>query len=298
MKTRKSQKSLKVEQAPVVDEVNTLEPPFDADNDESQLTYNEHELAKQTEPFLGRWYRLVSTTNWEKGRIIQQWRDLIINSGATAAAYSDEAWSRMAGGVTSSHAGRLRRVFRKFGESYESYPGLFWSHFLAALDWDDAEMWLEGAVRSGWTVDRMRQTRWEAGGAVAEDQPRPQEVLATEPEEDVPQMSEPAQGGGRKRMDGDPDRIATGPRAEDPDFGDADTDRSLNEGKKTEKREPKVDLARPFAGLPDLPADLGDALEMFKLAIVRHKAGGWTDVGLNVVLQALDGLRVLAQQPA
>ena len=27
--------------------------------------------------FVGQWNRLVSTTNWEKGRIICQWRDAL-----------------------------------------------------------------------------------------------------------------------------------------------------------------------------------------------------------------------------
>ena len=31
-----------------------------------------------SEVFLGRWNRLISTTNWEKGRIILEWRQALI----------------------------------------------------------------------------------------------------------------------------------------------------------------------------------------------------------------------------
>ena len=32
-------------------------------------------LELASDSFVGRWNTLVSTTNWEKGRIIQQWRE-------------------------------------------------------------------------------------------------------------------------------------------------------------------------------------------------------------------------------
>ncbi len=275
--------------------------PFDADEvaaDVEAVTVDEQKLLEESQPFFGRWYRLVSSTNWEKGRIIQQWRDTLIAAGAPSSLYSDEAWSKQVGGVTAPHAGRLRRVFSRFGGTYESYPGLYWSHFLAALEWDDAEMWLEGAMRTGWTVDRMRQTRWESSGAPAAEKPNLGELQNTEFEED---LVEPAQGGGSSKRErseeDDPDRISSGPLAEDPDFGDGLPTPNGSTDQPKDERE-KVELARPFEGLPELPADLGEALEMFKLAILRHKAANWVDVALPDVLLALDGLRLLAQQPA
>jgi hypothetical protein len=47
-----------------------------------------------SEPFVGRWNLLISQTNWEKGRIIFEWRAALIESGAGATSYSDEAWAR------------------------------------------------------------------------------------------------------------------------------------------------------------------------------------------------------------
>ena len=122
------------------------------------------------EQFVGQWNRLVSTTNWEKGRIICHWRDALMTSGTAVTEYSDESWAQLVGGVTSQHVGRLRRVYQRFGEAREEYDGLFWSHFQAALDWDDAEMWLEGAIHNEWSISQMRGKRWEALGTPQDEQ--------------------------------------------------------------------------------------------------------------------------------
>src|SRR4051812_31545091 len=107
-------------------------------------------IDQTSEQYLGQWKRLVSTTNWEKGQIIHEWREALRGSDAPAGEYSDESWSRRVGNVTPQHVGRLRRAYERFGAARGEYAGLFWSHFQAALDWEDAEMWLEGAVQSGW----------------------------------------------------------------------------------------------------------------------------------------------------
>ncbi len=136
-------------------------------------------IDQTSEQFLGQWKRLVSTTNWEKGQIIHAWRETLRASGAPPAEYSDEAWARRVGHVTPQHVGRLRRAFERFDAVREDYPGLYWSHFQAALDWDDAEMWLEGAVQSDWSIADMRHKRWETlGGGQATDEAAEDEAAA------------------------------------------------------------------------------------------------------------------------
>jgi hypothetical protein len=103
-----------------------------------------------SKPFIGRWNKLSSETNWEKGRILLEWRNALIAAKAPSSQYSDEAWANRVGLVTCQHVGRLRRVFERFGETHGEYPNLYWSHFWAALDWDDSELWLEGASQSRW----------------------------------------------------------------------------------------------------------------------------------------------------
>ena len=85
-----------------------------------------------SEQYLGQWKRLVSTTNWEKGRIIHQWRLALAAADAPTADYCDDAWSHRVGNVTPQHVGRLRRVFERFAAQRDDYPGLYWSHFQAA----------------------------------------------------------------------------------------------------------------------------------------------------------------------
>ena len=138
----------------------------EAADDEGEMPAAENPaIETASNEYLGRWNRLVSTTNWEKGRIVAEWREALIEAGAPVAAYTDEAWSRRVGSVTPQHTGRLRRVYQRFAAMREEYHGLYWSHFQAALDWDDAEMWLEGAVQNRWSISQMQGERSRTLGA-------------------------------------------------------------------------------------------------------------------------------------
>ncbi|MCA9134756.1 MAG: hypothetical protein KDA45_16425, partial [Planctomycetales bacterium] len=250
--------------------------------------------------FVGRWSTLISTSNWEKGRIIAQWRQALQESEAPVGAYSDEAWSRRVGGVSPQHVGRLRRVYERFGDSFATYKNLYWSHFLAVLDWDDAEMWLEGAVQSQWSVSQMRRTRWEAMGKSPDTEPQEADVVAVEPDEDYAPLAEfendnAGQDGSRA--------VAEGPRPDGPDFGDESDSAGVDSAALSEQGEEmetqweaaaEISAESPFAKLPSLPVDLAEALEQFKLAIIRHRADEWADVSQEDVQQALDALKAFA----
>lgn len=252
-------------------------------------------------PFVGQWSRLVSTTNWEKGKIILAWRRSLQEQGLPPTDYSDEAWARLVGGVSSQHVGRLRRVYQRFGEVYRQYPDLYWSHFCAALDWDDAEMWLEGAQQSGWSVAQMQRQRWQTLGA---QEPVPGEVVASEWDEDAPLPGTSAPSAPAARMEAVEaptprsglSEGGAGPRIEGPDFGDEPVG-SLPP--QTVEPRTMVDFAPaaaappPFEDLPPLPEDLSEAIDALKLAIVRHRASGWREVAPEDVLRALEGLRAL-----
>jgi len=247
--------------------------------------------------FVGRWHRLISTTNWEKGRIISEWRDRLMEAGAPVAAYCDEAWSRRVGSVTPQHVGRLRRVYQRFGMVHDEYPGLYWSHFQAALDWHDAEMWLEGAVESGWSVARMRAERWQAVGAPADQAPREEEVVAAEMDEDCEAANDSVPGTIHESV-----REVRGLGEETGQEGEAALDGPgggvpWEQAGDAAESSGSVATVRPFENLPSLPPDLADALEAFKLAILHHKLSGWKGVSLGDVLAALDALRQLAVAP-
>jgi hypothetical protein len=255
-------------------------------------------LEQASAEYVGRWNRLVSTTNWEKGRIIHQWRSALADDGAPASACSDDAWSRTVGGVSAQHVGRLRRVFERFGQTHDQFTGLYWSHFFAALDWDDAEMWLEGAIQNEWSVPQMRRQRWETLDGLPDQEPSAADTVSCELDEDVVLSAEPA-----------------GPAPHSPPARDT-TERPLSGGVRSEEDAALLDApeaeawdspyleptpsepVRPFAGLAELPADLSEAFEAYKLAILRHKAEGWQAISRDELLASLDALKELALAPS
>jgi hypothetical protein len=256
----------------------------------------ESALVDQTsEQFLGQWKRLVSTTNWEKGHIICNWRVALQASGAPASEYSDEAWSRRVGNVTPQHVGRLRRASERFAAVREDYLGLYWSHFQAALDWDDAEMWLEGAVQNDWSVADMRQQRAQViGGAEVDSSELLADVAA--PWDDDAEPVEPHGESQGSRGAG-----SAGAHGECVDSdGGASEDSVYDDGEEASgDYEPATSAARsepvrPFANLPPLPADVNDAFEAYKLCILRHKLAGWQEISRDDMLSSLDALRQLA----
>lgn len=258
--------------------------------------------------YIGRWNRLVSTTNWEKGRIIQEWRAALQSAGAPATESSDEAWSRLVGGVTGQHVGRLRRVYERFGAVHEEYEGLYWSHFQAALDWDDAEMWLEGSLQNTWSVSQMRRQRWEALGAVQGQEPRDQDLLSVDLDEDFPQdAAEPAKvarDGAAHVLSDDGAYLAEARSPAGPDFGDElDVPGPARESDAVNSSDTRLPSSseptlRPFENLPQLPADLAECFESFQLAILRHKASGWQEISREDLIASLDALKSLALAPS
>jgi hypothetical protein len=240
--------------------------------------------------FLGQWQRLVSTTNWDKGRIICQWRAALEESGAPASEISDEAWSRRAGQVSPQHVGRLRRVYERFGQQHSQYAHLYWSHFQAALDWNDAEMWLEGAVQNDWSIADMRRQRWEAHGAPDELKPSDEDVISSEWDQDVAEQLTPAPAAtaevGRVRA---PRDTSDSDEEEDGDAEEFDDAAPAYEA--ATNAAPPV---RPFAELPSLPADVTDAFEVYKLCILRHKLSGWQEISCDDMVASLDALKELA----
>lgn len=270
----------------------------DAPKTEDDRSADDALLDSASRPFVDRWNRLISHTNWHKGRIIAQWREAMIAAGAPPTSYSDEAWASRVGGITSQHVGRLRRVWERFGAVYQEYPGLYWSHFQAALDWEDAEMWLEGAVHNGWSISRMRARRTEALGRIAEVRPVEEQpaIDLDEPDaesegfiEDAPLATDDLESADRWIDPCEVD-LESGTDA-------IDADDQAAQDASTSVAADKASAVRPFESLPPLPADVGEAFEAMKLAIVSRRVGGWTDISPDDMLAVLDALRRLVVAP-
>jgi hypothetical protein len=212
------------------------------------------------------------------------------------------------GSVSSQHVGRLRRVYRRFAHVRDQYEGLYWSHFQAALDWNDAEMWLEGAVSSRWSVSQMRNQRWETLGAPDELKPREEDIVVAELDEDGGSVEENGHATAMQQVrdPGGADGALTESDVDDQsheytsDQGNGDGEPPW-EGDEAGEAAPQSAVAqrvRPFENLAALPDDLTDAFESFKLAILRHKTGQWDEVSPDDVLATLDALKELVLAPS
>lgn len=112
------------------------------------------------EDLIAQWNHVISETNWVKGRIISEAANGVPNDGE---------WVSSVGGITETHVGNLRRVHNRFGGVRVFYLNLKWPHFLAALDWEDAEEWLKLADDQKLTVMQMREKRWVTEGVLPND---------------------------------------------------------------------------------------------------------------------------------
>lgn len=263
------------------------------------------ELAEEASlAYLGRWNRLVSTTNWEKGRIIHEWRQALVDAGSNPTQFSDEAWARYVSNVSGQHVGRLRRVWERFGAVRDDYDGLYWSHFQAALDWDDAEMWLEGAVQNDWSVSAMRRQRWETLGGGSGEAAPDADLPSAEFDEDAP----PFEGAPTDVLDDGSvasnshaatlresrESNATSGEAFDEQADEAPSGEPFDSPGSDDDDSQRV---APLAALPELPDDLAEAFESYKLAILHHKMSGWRDIARNDVIASLRALEQLALAP-
>lgn len=252
-------------------------------------------------PFVGQWNLLISTTNWEKGRIILNWRQALQAEDADPGDYADDAWAQRVGGVSGQHVGRLRRVFERFGLVYEQYEGLYWSHFQVAIDWDDAEMWLEGAAQNRWSVSGMRRQRAATLGELEKESDEAKT-------EDLAEFDESLEAGM-----GSPDlptigektrRVQAGEPESSPD-GSEETPAAVVEpkvpGDDREPADPPVSSeprsAQQINDISSLPEDLVDAFEAFKMAILRYRAEPWQTCALEDVTNVLMSLHELAMAP-
>ena len=258
--------------------------------------------------FIGFWNRLVSQTNWEKGKVIHTWRTRLIEAGLPRSVYSDESIAQRIGNISSQHVGRLRRVYERFGDenayrNNDKYINLYWSHYQAVLDWEDADTWLDKASSEGLSVAQMRVARWEKNGAPANRKPKDEDIVISEKDEDVNPMN-----------DSDAEFVdilpATDPENKDKkkkgrDGGEEgqkksdDESEDENEGKNfrgsdepwESPRRSTSEILRDMGSYPELPEDLAGPIGDLKEAILNYKLADWDEVSREDVLKWLNALR-------
>jgi hypothetical protein len=94
----------------------------------------------------------VSRCNWVVGECAAKWTRKYAK-GRTDADFAESV------GLSGDQVFQRRRVWETFGDVYENYPELKWSHFYVALNWDDAPECLQWAEENEATVSEMRAWR-------------------------------------------------------------------------------------------------------------------------------------------
>lgn len=264
-------------------------------NEVSQLEISSEELDSieaPSRPFIGSWQSLVSQTNWEKGKIIFEWRNKLQAEAVSPRLFSDPTWSRLVGEVSPQHVGRLRRTWEKFQTTYTTYENLYWSHFFAALEWDDAEMWLEGAVQNKWSVSQMRHQRWETMGQVKGQEPKT-EISVDVAEEGLGAIAaNPDNGETAYQNDGSP---IQGPLREGPDFGDEPTNSAVA-APREELGDALADRVDLEAVLADVSNDIAKPFRELRAAIIEARDADWTSVKRIDVIALVNDLKMLLRK--
>lgn len=94
----------------------------------------------------------VSQCNWVVGECAAKW------TARYAKGRTDADFGQLVG-LSGDQIFQRRRVWERFGGSYVEYPGLKWSFFYVALNWDDADDCLAWAREGDATVSEMRAWR-------------------------------------------------------------------------------------------------------------------------------------------
>jgi len=113
--------------------------------DRLKVTESEEELVTTAQS-------AVSQCNWVVGECAAKWTQKYAK-GRTDANFGTLV------GLTGDQIYQRRRVFETFGDVYNNYSSLKWSHFYVGLTWDDAPECLQWAEENGTTVMEMKAWR-------------------------------------------------------------------------------------------------------------------------------------------
>lgn len=100
--------------------------------------------------------QVLSSSSWQLGEIAAQW------TAAYSRGRTDEDFGTAVGSMTGDQVFQRRRVWERWGISdiYRKFGSvLSWSHFYAAMNWDDADACLELAYENQATVAEMKAWR-------------------------------------------------------------------------------------------------------------------------------------------
>jgi hypothetical protein len=110
------------------------------------------DVTESEEELISRAQVAVSQCNWSVGECAAKWTQKYAR-GRTDADFA------LLLGLSADQVFQRRRVWETFADVHVTYPSLKWSHFYAALTWDDAPECLQWADENQATVAEMKAWR-------------------------------------------------------------------------------------------------------------------------------------------
>jgi hypothetical protein len=118
---------------------------------------NLSEVTESEDELISRAQNAVSQCNWSVGECAFKWTQKYAR-GRTDADFGALV------GMSPDQVFQRRRVWETFADVHAVYGGLKWSHFYAALNWDDAPECLQWAEENQATVAEMKAWRRASRG--------------------------------------------------------------------------------------------------------------------------------------
>jgi hypothetical protein len=123
------------------------------------------DVKESEEELISKAQSAVSQSNWVVGECADKWTQRY------ARGRGDADFAALLG-LTADQVFQRRRVWQTFADVHETYPALKWSHFYAALTWDDAPECLQWAEENQATVAEMKAWRRALRGEDLRNEPQ------------------------------------------------------------------------------------------------------------------------------
>ena len=255
---------------------------------------------KETEEqLIERAQRALTRCNWEIGDCASNWTQRYAR-GRTDADFGSQI------GLSGDQVYQRRRVWDTFSDVYEQYTTLRWSHFYAALNWDDAPECLQWANDMQATVAEMEAWRRALHGEdltapAEEEEPLSRSVELLTPEAGVDRDLDSVGSGGEGR--GEPDPATAGRGRDGSTVLEAARD-SSSEGEyapfgksaRGEFSEKTSDREAPSA--EQALKRIAGALERCDAALTPDVLQAWNDASVKVRQRILDSIDNLQSKTA
>ena len=256
--------------------------------------------AQETEQdLIDRAQHALNECNWVIGECAAQWTKRYAK-GRTDADFGAKI------GLSGDQVYQRRRVWETFSDIHDEYAQLKWSHFYAALNWDEAAECLQWADEMQATVAEMKAWRRAQRGEdlaeqADEDVPfaesaiehlSPTAGFVRDPDDDLSNGSSAEERAARQRESAESSTVAAAAR------GTADEQPYSPFGKDARGSAPTGSADKPKKSTEAVLKSLAGAVEKCDKALTPAVLEEWTNVPPDVRKRFLTAVRNLSSKTA